>query len=145
MKQIILFIGIFILLMSCGGDKKSNENKGKKPIVFKYQQVTLEDVQGADINDIPRYPGSIRYFWGNWDTVITVKYNTDDSPEQILKFYTDYMQKKKWKNYISERLDNGVSAYSFSRGSDNCNIEIDSVGINASQYSITVLYNTSNE
>lgn len=59
------------------------------------------DVEGSDIDDIPRYPGSIRILYEEEINVygyITVEYITKDSLDDIKVFYEEFLDDDDWED-----------------------------------------------
>lgn len=78
-------------LVGSGGKSNSKAGTGKN--------AAKKDVSGKDIDGFPRYPGSVRTYYGEGqDTagrpVIRVNYSADESADKVVMWFKDELSKQ---------------------------------------------------
>jgi len=66
----------------------------------------ISDVAGKDISDVPRYPGSVRIYYGSIPgekNVTTVAYLATASIDIVSNFYETQLPENGWKSPIDEQ------------------------------------------
>lgn len=92
----VLLLGILVLIgAGCGGDDTTS-------VV-----IPKLDVAGEDIQDIPRYPGSVRVYYAPMPGIpnaIIVVYVTSASIDTVADFYETELPAKGWESESSAEL-----------------------------------------
>ena len=97
----VLLLGVLVLVgAGCGGGEPAVPGGGGSVT----PGVPKLDVAGEDISDVPRYPGSIRVYYGPVsDTgIIVVEYLTSASVDTVMNFYEAQLPTDGWVSPIDE-------------------------------------------
>lgn len=86
-----------------------------------------EDVEGDEIPELPRYPGSVRTGYESWeegDLVFTrAQYLTSDELDDVREFYRDVFRSEGWTETDAE-FSEGVWSFFVTRGEREANAKI---------------------
>ncbi len=78
-----------------------------------------KDVEGEDLDEVPRYPDSVRTFYAKTDAAGTlaysIKYETSDEASKVTTWYKDEMGKKGWELSSSTSTGAGGETMVFSK------------------------------
>ncbi len=89
----LILVALFLMGAGCGGGGDGLSTG-----------TPTTDVSGEDISDVPRYPGSVRVYYGPIpDTdIVVVEYLTSASIETVSDFYESELPTNGWQSPIDE-------------------------------------------
>ena len=97
----VLFLGILVLIgAGCGGGEPAVQDEGSGIA----SGVPTSDVAGENIQDVPRYPGSVRVYYGPVPNTnfIVVEYLTSASIDTVRDFYEAQLPTDGWVSPTDE-------------------------------------------
>lgn len=89
---ILAFILIAELILLFVQDLKWSQRTGveveEKIDVQKKIKLPLVNINGSDLQDVPRFPGSVRTSYLKIEYEIMINYSTEDKQEDVIKYYS---------------------------------------------------------
>lgn len=70
--------------------------------------IPQEDISGADLTEVARYPQSIRTYYFNEASVINLEYQTIDDPKLVLAYFKKELVSK---NFIVQKMTENMVVY----------------------------------
>lgn len=88
-------------------------------------EIPTKDIDGEDITDVPRYPGSVRIWYESLFQDISIEYLTSENVSTVADFYTTQLPANGWrlKGMTTEEQKTEITATKTKRGLLTISIE----------------------